>query len=75
MASDMGWPSERERDGLGRAPPDEGGELEDADVERVAGAERRAPVGGLLGGGVDRAGRGRVLSTRFTVAPSRISTS
>jgi hypothetical protein len=74
VASDMGWPSERERDGLGRAPPDEGGELVDADVTRVAGAERRAPVGGLLGGGVDRAGGG-VLSTRFTVAPSRISTS
>ena len=35
MASDMGWPSERERDGFRRAPPDEGGELGDADVERV----------------------------------------
>ena len=40
------------------APPDEGGELEDADVERVAGTEQRAPVGDLLGGGVGDAGRG-----------------
>ncbi|RUT28367.1 ATP-binding cassette domain-containing protein [Arsenicitalea aurantiaca] len=51
--------SESQRGGLGRSSPDEGGELVDADVERVAGAERHAPVGGLLGGGVDRAGGGR----------------
>ena len=55
----MGWPSECQRDGFLRAPSHEGGELVDADVERVAGAERRAPVGGLLGGGVDGAGGGR----------------
>jgi hypothetical protein len=73
VASDMG-PSECERDGFRRAPPHEGGELGDADVERVAGPERRAPVGGLLGGGVD-ALVVVTLSTRFTVAPSRISTS
>ncbi len=59
MASDMGWRSECQRDGFLRAPSDEGGELEDTDVERVAGAERRAQVGGLLGARVDRAGRGR----------------
>ena len=47
-----------EGDGCRRAPPDEGGELEDADVERVAGPEQRAPVGDLLGGGVGDAGRG-----------------
>ncbi len=48
-----------ERDGFGRTPPDQGGELEDADVERVAGSQQRNPVAGLLGGCVDRAGRGR----------------
>src|SRR5690625_7573957 len=56
----MGWPSEYQREGLGRAPPDEGGELVDAAVERVTGAERRAPIGGLVCGGVDRAGGGGV---------------
>jgi len=58
VASDMGWPSEYQRDGFRRPPPHEGGELGDADVERVAGAERPAPIGGLLGDGVDGAGRG-----------------
>jgi hypothetical protein len=51
-----------------------GEELEIADGEAIAEAERRAPVGCLPGRGVDRAG-GDVLSTRFTVAPSRISAS
>ena len=74
VVSDMGWPSECERDGFGRPPPDQGGKLVDTDVERVTGREQPAPIGRLLGGRVDRAGRG-VVSVRFTVAPSRISTS
>ena len=41
--------SEAERHGSRRTPPDEGGELEDAEVERVPRPEQRAKVGELLG--------------------------
>ena len=37
-----GVPSELSVTDVRRAPPDQGGELEDADVERVARAEQRA---------------------------------
>lgn len=55
--SDMGALSEGERDGSPSAPADQGGELVDADSEGLAGAEGCAPIGGLLRGGVEDAGR------------------
>ena len=48
--------SELEGDDGRRAPPDEGGELEYAEIERVGRAEQRTQVGELLGGGVGGAG-------------------
>ena len=57
--SDMGTLSEGERDGSCSASADQGRELVDADSEGLAGAEGRAPIGGLLGGGVEDAGRCR----------------
>ena len=57
--SDMGTLSEGERDGSCSASADQGRELVDADSEGLAGAEGRAPIGDLLGGSVEGAGRCR----------------
>lgn len=55
--SDMILLSEAECDGSPSASADQGRELEDADGEGLTGSKGCAPIGGLLGGGVD--GRSR----------------
>lgn len=52
-----GKPSEEEGDGSHCTPSDQGGELVNADIEAVAGAERCAPVDDLLGSSVEDTGR------------------
>ena len=51
-------PSELEGDGGRIAATEAVRELVDADRQCLAGAERRTPVGGLLGGGVEDGRRG-----------------
>ena len=61
--------SEGQGDGSRGAAPDPRGELGNADVEAVAGREQRAPVGDLLGGGIDdaRVGGGEGAQHRAAV--------